>query len=145
MAHKYRARLPSLLMMRSIPFSLHGERTSTRDVSECVGFNHRPAGPGVQAVNAISTERPSASRSAPPLLREAIVSITAPKTLAGDELRWSSRCSTRCCIGRAEGEPSGLPFTLTGFQNCRPALAGIIGARLEFTAAMISSVSIPCR
>ena len=39
-----------------------------------------------------------------------------------------------------------LPFSLTGsFQNWRPALAGIIGARREFTAAMISSVSIPCR
>jgi len=30
-------------------------------------------------------------------------------------------------------------------SELEPALAGIIGARREFTAAMISSVSIPCR
>ncbi len=30
-------------------------------------------------------------------------------------------------------------------QSRRPALAGIIGARLAWTVAMISSVSIPCR
>lgn len=44
------------------------------------------------------------------------------------------------------GAHRGLPLSLTGFlQNCRPALAGIIGARREFTATMISSVSIPCK
>jgi len=39
----------------------------------------------------------------------------------------------------------GSAFANWVLQNCRPALAGIIGARREFTAAMISSVSIPCR
>jgi hypothetical protein len=81
----------------------------------------------------------------------------------------SSRASEcRCCpvpdacLGRAavvsatldallswQGEAGahvGSRPSLTGLlQNCRPALAGIIGARREFTAAMISSVSIPCR
>jgi D-alanyl-lipoteichoic acid acyltransferase DltB (MBOAT superfamily) len=39
-----------------------------------------------------------------------------------------------------------LPLTrLRVAQSCRPALADIIGARLAWTVAMISSVSMPCR
>jgi hypothetical protein len=73
-----------------------------------------------------------------------------------------SGCGSGCWYGRAavvsatldallswQGEAGahvGSRPSLAGLlQNCRPALAGIIGARCEFTAAMISSVSIPCR
>src|SRR5207244_2788372 len=47
---------------------------------------------------------------------------------------------------RAGGSASRRSHSDNGLlQNRSPALAGIIGARLEWTAAMISSVSIPCR
>lgn len=44
------------------------------------------------------------------------------------------------CPGSAVGAPRAL-----GFQRRSPAVADIIGARLVWTAAMISSGSMPCR
>ena len=54
-------------------------------------------------------------------------------------------CSKGAGLERAAGALV-LPLTrLRIAQSCRPALADIIGARLAWTVAMISSVSMPCR
>jgi hypothetical protein len=60
-------------------------------------------------------------------------------TLASFPKRW------RALAGPA-GAVAVLPLTpFRVVQSCRPALADIIGARLAWTVAMISSVSMPCR
>ena len=104
MAHKYRARLPSLLMMRSIPFSCTGRgrrRATYRDAS--VSTTRWPAHLGVQAVNTISTEDSRPCSQVPFAKRSSLLRQGARSTSA---LRDGSQCEDQREVSSAQGAPS---------------------------------------
>ena len=87
---------------------------------------------------------------------ETVVSGEPGRTLAWDEGRARTEGAARVLVTLASCSKGGgleraagavvLPLTrLRVAQSCRPTLADIIGARREWTVAMISSVSMPCR
>jgi hypothetical protein len=95
----------------------------------------------------METDEETASLPAPAFAQGVSAQVPVRSAPAPDELRQSPRRAASFPSRKLKRERRlGAPAVAALVnQSCRPTLAGIIGARLAWTVAMISSVSMPCR